>query len=127
MGAAQTITISKDLGSGVSATGTVYLIHAQTGEWKLKSAYFLPDEATEASGSNLFTVQLKQGSDAVSDALTSNAGSGFVAGTAQAMTLSAAGKALEFGAEDELSIVMTETGTATMGGDVYVTFEKARV
>jgi|TARA_R110000824_G_scaffold171454_3_gene349080 hypothetical protein len=125
---ADTVTISLALGAAITAPDTQYLMHGQSGEWKIKSASFLPTEATAASGSNLFTITLKQGSDAVTDALTSNAGSGFVANTSQAFTLaSTGGAAAEFGSADELAVALAETGTAQMGGDVYVVFEKARV
>ena len=125
MAKSQSCTVSIHTGT-IEATTTLGAVHGLSGEWHLFGATYTPTTATADGASPKFTIQLKQGSDAVSAALDSDA-AGWALGTCYAFTLSAAGAALEFGAADVVSIVCTETGSATMAGNVLLQFEQVRV
>ena len=122
----QSVTVCMHTGTGVAADTTFGAVHGQSGEWELSAASFVPTEATADGSSNKYTITLKQAGTAVSTALDSDA-AGWAIGTAYAFTLSAAGASLEFGASDVVQIVCDETGTATMGGNLFLTFGQVRV
>lgn len=122
----QSVTASVSTGA-LSATGTVYLAHGQSGEWKLAGLTLVPQAATTADGSNKYVIAFTQGSDTVATSHDTSANA-LVAGTAQAMTITTtAGDDVEFGATDTLKIVATKTGTKTMQANFYARFEKVRV
>ena len=125
MSAPKTVTVACYIPQ-VSADTTHALVHGQTGEYQIKSAYWLPTEVTADGGSNKYTITLKQGGTACSSALDSDA-AGWAVGTAYEFTLSSAGPSLEFGASDVCQLVFDETGTATCSGNLVVTFEQVRV
>ena len=103
------------------------MAHGQAGEWKLVGLTLVPQAATTADGSNKYVIAFTQGSDTVATSLDTSA-SALVAGTAQAMTITAtAGDDVEFGATDTLKVVATKTGTKTMSADICASFEKLRV
>ena len=123
---AQTCTASVASGA-LSATTTVYLSHGQPGEWKLTGLTMAPQAGTAADGSNKYVIAFTQGSDTVATSHDTSA-TLLTAGTPLAMTLTTtAGDAAHLGATDKLTIVCTETGTATMSAEFIATFDKVRV
>lgn len=121
----QAITMSVHTGDVSADTDSIGVVHGLSGEWKLTAASYSPTTATADDASNKYTITLKQGSTAISSALDSDA-AGWSVGTAYAFTLSAAGASLEFGAADVLKMTLDETGSATMAGNVFLTFEQVR-
>ena len=125
MSAPQSIVASASV--DISATTVLGIVHGLSGEYLLKSLTFVPAAATAADGSNKYVLAFDQASTAVGTSLDSSSAA-FVAGAAQAVTLTAAAAAsLEFGTTDVLKITCTETGTATMAGTFFAAFEKVRV
>mgnify|MGYP003654324679 CR=1 FL=1 len=126
MSVQETCTASVATGA-LSATTTVYLAHGQPGEWSLTGITLVPQAATTADGSHKYVIAFTQGSDTVATSHDTSA-TALVAGTAQAMTVTTtAGAAAEFGATDAITVVCTETGTATMSAVIVAAFERVRV
>ena len=121
----QSITMAVHTGDVSADTDSIGAVHGLSGEWKLTAASYSPTTATADDASNKYTITLKQGSTSISSALDSDT-AGWDVGTAYAFTLSAAGPSLEFGAADVLKMTLDETGTATMAGNVFLTFEQER-
>lgn len=126
MSVQETCTAAVSTGA-LSATTTVYLVHGQSGEWKLTGLTIVPQAATAADGSNKYVLAFTDGSNTVATSHDTSS-TALVAGTAQAMTLTTtAGSAHEFGATDAVNIVCTETGTQTMSVEIVAAFERVRV
>ena len=109
------------------ADATIHLCHGQSGEWKLNSITVVSSAAV-SGGSNKFTLTVTEnaGGDTVATAYAS-ATTAVTAGTAFSLTMSEAGKSLEFGATDSVKIVYDETGSVTSNYQVVCAWQKARV
>ncbi len=109
--------------AAVTATTTYYAcLGGVGGEWILDSAALMPEAAFTADTGNYFVIAIKQGSSTIGS--ISLATQTLAAGTAVAFSLTKDVNA-EFGGEDALSVVVTETGTATMViAHVHMIFRK---
>ena len=134
MSAPQSVTVSLRVapGDGGSANpDDLYICHGQPGEWKLTAAYFVPLKDVTAHGSNNYSIQLEQGfegtSTAISTALTT-ASTGMTVGTVRAFTLSE-NTSREFGPTDILFVDMDKSGSPAnnIEGIIVAAFSQARV
>jgi hypothetical protein len=98
--------------SAVTATTTFYAsLGGVGGEWQLESAALTPDAAFVASATNYYVLAIKQGSATLGSITL--ASQTLAAGTPVAFSLTIDADA-EFSGADPISLVATETGTATM-------------
>ncbi len=108
----------------VTATTTVKKFKNKTGrQIKITSVQYLNVTGLAADASNTFVIALKQGSVVVADWDTTTGQEGTVtADTHMNMTLSSTAADLIIEIDEILSVVLTETGTATLpAGQLEVT------
>jgi hypothetical protein len=109
----------------LDADKNFYVGHGQTGEWKLAGVTLVPSNDVTGS-SNKFTLATKQGTTAVCSVFDSEV-TALTDGSPQALTMAAAGTALEFGSGDAVKFEYDETGTLALTLQVICAWEKARV
>ena len=111
--------------AAVEATTTYYAaLGGAGGEYLLDSAVLMPDAAFTADASNFFLIAIKQGSSTIGSITL--ASQTLAAGTAVEFSLTKDENA-EFDGDDPISVVLTETGTATMvASRVEMVFRKVR-
>jgi hypothetical protein len=118
--------LSKDIHIGaVTATTTYYAaLGGAGGEYLLDSAVLMPDAAFTADASNFFLIAIMQGASTIGSITL--ASQTLAAGTAVEFSLTKDENA-EFDGDDPISVVLTETGTATMvASRVEMVFRKVR-
>ena len=134
MSAPQSVTIAVDIGqqetAGVGDPNDYYTCHGQAGEWRLESAFYMPEITTAAAGSNYFSLTIGQGvagsSTDVSSALT-NASTAHTLGVAREFTLTE-NTSREYGASDTIIVELEETGSsANIAGVLVMAFTQVRV
>ena len=134
MSASQSVTVQIRIGphaGGDANPDDHYICHGQDGEYKLEAAYFVPAKSTAADSSNFYSMQLEQGiegaSTAISDAM-STASTAMTLVTVREFTLSD-NTSREFGATDILFCDLDETGSASQNIEGYIIarFVKVRV
>ncbi len=134
MSAPQSVTVTVGVGqsatTGVYDPNQFYTCHGQAGEWRLVSAYFMPEITLAASGSAYFDLTIGQGvegsSTDVSSAL-STASTGHTLGVAREFTLTD-NTSRDFGPSDTIIVQLEETGGSNpISGTVVLAFTKVRV
>ncbi len=111
--------------SAVTATTTYYAsLGGVGGEWVLDSAELMPDAAFAADASNFFLIAIMQGASTIGSITLAT--QTLAAGTPVEFSLTKDENA-EFDGDDPISVVLTETGAATMvASRVEMVFRKVR-
>ena len=111
--------------SAVTATTTYYAsLGGVGGEWVLDSAELMPDAAFTADASNFFLIAIMQGASTIGSITLAT--QSLAAGTPVEFSLTKDENA-EFDGDDPISVVLTETGAATMvASRVEMVFRKVR-
>jgi len=134
MSAPQSVTIAVDIGqqetAGVADGNDYYTCHGQSGEWRLMAAYYMPEIATAAAGSNYFSLTVGQGVAGSSTDCTSaltNASTAHDLGVAREFTMTETTSRV-YGPSDTIIVELEETGSsANIAGVVVMSFTQIRV
>jgi hypothetical protein len=112
---------------GTDATDLEYLLNASLNAAKIKRIYLIPNVSVTASDTNYITLTVKKGATTLLSRATTVAGTGMIAGTVIAATITCTGGDLERGAAGVFEVAVAKAGTGPAYDiDVVVVYEGVR-
>jgi hypothetical protein len=112
---------------GTDATDLEYLLNASLNAAKIKRIYLIPNVSVTASDTNYITLTVKKGATTLLSRATTVAGTGMIAGTVIAATITGTGGDLERGAAGVFEVAVAKAGTGPAYDiDVVVVYEGVR-
>ena len=117
------LLFTHDFGAITATSSRDFTLGNVGGEWIVESAAVLPNATLAASGTNYYTITIKQGSSTIGT--MDSQSTAYTAGTARAFSLTKDVNA-EFGGTDAFALAATLAGSETFDGTVSIVFKKVR-